>query len=273
MKTHILLFVTLSLVVVPTASASPLFSIGNKGEIPWGEAIDGGLIRPLGPSDQLTSSELQVLENIIANDPETSGSAPSTFSQTRLVPDVQIDDLPPRGTGNQVVDNALFMEWSLEGLPTDALGVGGFEYIYPVDPDLSKLKIDFSIFPPVNMRGVGFSLVDNLARTRTYSTASIPANTWTNGWIRPSVAMGQDGLMNFADTPGFDVTSVVSIRWFEAANGLSGTIPLPPGVGSSPFSASAWNAWGTIAVTPEPTTAATLTVLGFFGLAFRQRRR
>jgi hypothetical protein len=196
-------------------------------------------------------------------------------------------------------DAGLVMSWGPQG--EDGLNwAGAWQYVYPVDPNLTALTLNCAVVPPqFNASGgqvtsVGLGLVDALGFTRTWvwnvgAAASAPTNTiaynqqWnvTIGPIAPpippapgggpAVAVDINGLSPvtpiFFNNPAFNPATVVSIIGIESGRNV-GAIPPPPAFqGAIPIM---WNWWGGFNVVPEPTSFALLLGASF---AFFRRRR
>lgn len=257
--TTILVPLLLSVFASSTTEASPLFSIGEGGEKTWTQAIaDGNVVAvtpggAVGPGSGLTYSANQFYTA------QTAGN----FEQSlvTLTPDIAISD----GSESH---QSLVMSWDPPEDDPDRLGVAAWDYVYDIDPDLTRTMLHFSLFPPPGVWDFSLELIDAAGRSRGWF-ASGPAPAWATYWISPDIAAVQGPFTTFIDQPGFDITTVVAIRLDEAGM-QSAPFPVDP-----TFNGLAWNAWNHLSITevPEPSTMVLLLTGGLGLVGYRLRRR
>jgi hypothetical protein len=250
------------LAIASAASASPLFAVGEGSSVSWTDAIQSGNVIPVRPADGLTNAAQQFYAQQVASDPDLTNFQ---LVQSALTPDILVED----GTGE--MHQSLVMTWDNDA-PADVLNIAAWEYVYDVDPDLTKTTIDFTLYPPPGIWDVSLELIDSNGFSRGWFDSG-PANFWGAAWVRPDLASAQ-GFDFFWNDPGFDITQVVAIRLDEA--GMGGPVfPAPP-VGAPPI--PGWNAWDSLQVKPVPEPAAitllaiSVAAAGFTGLRGRRRR-
>lgn len=241
------------------AKASPLFSIGEGGDKTWTQAMTDGNVVPVTPGGSVgPGSGLTYVAEQFYND-QTAGNF--VQSEVTLTPDISISD----GSESH---QSLVMSWNL---PTDdptTLGVAAWDYVYDVDPDLTRTMIHFSILPPPGVWDFSLELIDAAGRTRGWFASGAPLPAWATYWIRPDIAAVQGPFNAFHNQPGFDITTVVAIRLDEAGM-ASMPFPVDP-----TLNGTAWNAWNHLSVTsiPEPSSVFLLAT-GALGLMVYARRR
>ncbi|MEO0531628.1 MAG: hypothetical protein AAF266_13795, partial [Planctomycetota bacterium] len=164
---------TFSLAIALTpAGASPFFRLGEFGD-PWFDS-PAGSISPVSANDAAEAlTELFAQQSV---QPDSIVGSQSVLADNLVVTD---------DTG--VAHDALVMSWE----PSDALAndpdgmhlsVAGFRFDYAQDPDLTGLKIHFSILPPPGVWDFGLILIDSSNRQRKWMDFGAP-NVWGDRWI------------------------------------------------------------------------------------------
>ena len=265
---HLLLLV----LAAPSASASPLFSVGDGQPVSWGAAAgnirvagEGGSPGPVNPdSAAFRFYETAIGTNMFGVEVQRVLAA----QNVRLFPDVQVADASNRS------HESLVMSW--ENNPgDDVLNVAAWDYVYDVDPDLTDLEIKFSILPPPGVWDFSLELYD--VKGSSIGWFGVPPNSnWNSVVIDPSVQAAQGPFTAFfagANPNGaFDLTQVAFLRLNESSQtGVSFIdFPVPPGGGGPVIpGGQPWNAWNHLVVTtPEPVSVALfLSGLAALGLA------
>ena len=162
------------------AEGSPLFRIGEDGETSWEEALNG-----IGPG-------------------QISAILPGgEFGPTELY----VGPL-------EEVSDALIMTWGDD----PATPVGGWEFVYGQDPDLTNTLITFSLFAPVGIQNVGLELIDAGGAVRGWSISTV-GNTgiWTQLAIDPTQGL-QGPFDVFNNSAAFSLANVLKIRLTEGAS-------------------------------------------------------
>ncbi|MDH7571649.1 MAG: hypothetical protein QHJ73_18885, partial [Armatimonadota bacterium] len=137
--------------------------------------------------------------------------------------------------GNYEGEDCLVMHW---GQP-DVNTASAWRYTFSNDPDLTGVKISFSIFPPPGITAVSVSFRDEDGNARGWLWSGLQPGTWQTVVIDPNIFGQQAGSTGFVDT-GFDPTKATSIEFGEGGR-YSPEFPLPPGwQGANP---PIWNAW------------------------------
>lgn len=244
--------------------ASPVFSIGEGGDLTWQQAIDAGNIQPVTGafSDQADA----FYSNSILEAPTANG-----YQRSEVIELVAIDELDINGEAH----DSLVMTWDPPSPATnpDTLGIAAWEYVYDVDPDFTNAAVHFSIGPPVGSPTIwdlSFELVDDQGRVKSWFL-SMPLSGWQNHWI--NAFGGSQGVWGLQGaTPGFDITKVVAIQFDSAALNNTAFPPPPPG---TTLPAWDWMPFNHLSVTIVPVPAA-LPLMGS-GIAllgwFARRRR
>jgi hypothetical protein len=262
----------LSVLMVGNAHAIPWVSIHSQAE--WQAALDDERVRPV-PYD--------VLEQMIMSEPspwpdEYTGTGYNTYYYTPTLMPTEHGDgkVPPQ------IEPALYARWGLEGtgpplgdLQQDDRLVMAWDYVYPEDPDLTGMTLEFSIHAPEESWFVSVNIVDEFGNFREwiwhvgFEPGEIPPCEWTTVTLDPGsiLASSSNYALDSAFTvnqPGsqFDLTRVTTLRFDE--NGRWSGNMLDPETGEI------WNAWNHVEVTPEP---ATMVLLGGGLLALARRRR
>lgn len=240
--------------IVQGAAGSPLFHLGEGGD-PWFNSA-AGTIEPVSASD--AADALSDLFDLQTNQPDSVVGRQASLSDGLVVTD-------DAGAAH----DALVMSWE----PSDALGndpdgmhlsVAGFRFTYAQDPDLTGLKIHFSILPPPGIWDFALILTDSSNRNRKWMDFG-PPNVWGDRWIMADLPTPQTFDL-FTQDPGFDITQVISISLYEAGTTVVATNPdgtVPPGFN--------WNAWNHLSVMPEPTSGVVALVGFAFAAALRRR--
>jgi MYXO-CTERM domain-containing protein len=160
----------------------------------------------------------------------------------------------------------------------EAQRAAAWDYVYPTDPNLSGLTIDFSIFPPVYSTHFSLNLIDATGNYREWiwhagDPGEVPPGQWSTlkinpatGWSNwPTVAYFQHDA-----TGTFDLSSVQILRFNENIWSAPG---FPPGPMGNVPPGWVWNAWNHVQVSPEPGTLIVWLALAGLGLGFGCRRR
>ena len=268
---------SLGLLFFQVAGATPFVSIGEGQNFSWSQALAGEAGGTVQPATSLTDQEIAFY---------TAEVGPGNFGLAENIGLVHVNPIEILGEPH----DALEMNWNpfAGANDPDDLSIAAWEYTYDVDPDLTASKAHFSIgipyIPdPIDPTGatplldpngvplpaiwdVSFELIDNLGRTRSWFWP-MPAVGWSQQWLMLSNAAPQGPFSVFAETPGFDITNVVTIRLDEAGM----FVAFPPVPSGTPV--WDWNAWDSLRITPEPSTFALLamSLLGVLGV--RRRRR
>ena len=242
------------------AHATPFVSIGEGQTFSWAQALAGEAGGTLQTANSLTDQETLFY---------TSEVGAGNFGLPAAITLEAVNPVVIAAEGH----NSLVMSW--DPWPgsdePDDLTIAAWEYVYDADPDLSGQKAHFSIGVPADPFGspaiwdISFELIDSLGRTRSWFWP-MPAVGWSTQWIDLSTAGPQAPFTAFGESSGFDITNVVAIRLDEA--GMFVTFPPQPG-GSTLLD---WNAWNSLMITPEPSTA-TLVGFGFISLLANARSR
>ncbi len=216
--------------------------------------MNAGRVVPVSANDGMTQAEADFYAQEAAN----GGHAGFGMRDAYLTPDVNVSD------GFQT-HQSLVMAWSTEGNAGNDVGdVAAWEYHYGIDPDLTGLFLDFSLFAPNGVWDVSVELIDINGRTKAWFLPG-PAPNWANVTLNlSSNAAMQGGFLLMLD-PLFDITMVTAIRFDESGIWsmpfplTPAGIALPPGGPNGP----GWNAWNHVRIIPEPST---LTLAGIAAL-------
>ena len=263
---YLSLFLILS-IMGRSLHASPFVSIGEGGDQNWTAAMPN-----IQPATSLSYAANEFYNTQIGEEIGTTGQFVTDIEV--VLPNLQ--PFNPVNDGNEDHDS-LVMSWDDGEFGDTTLVVAAWEYVYPADPDLSGLMVHFSAWAPTGVWDLSLELIDVNGFSRGWFQGH-PGNLWTNYWlnvdINPLLEAGNpQGPFNaFIETPGFDLTQVVSIRLNESSINNPGMafIDVDPTTGFvGPF--NAWNHLIVAAPTPEPSTIG-LALLGLFSLGFALRR-
>lgn len=280
---------------VSPAHAFPLVNFEATTQSDWDDLLAGGPITPsVSPVGPAEWSMIPVVQQ--------NNMGPGVFVESSLnsFDPVGLYDLPGDGGGPFDLEGpGLVMSWG------DTAGdfIGGWEYDYGEDPNVSGATIGVTLFAPQfglfgQINSVTFGLQSpnpaggRFTRSWTWTLGVLPTDLpWNVGnpisiQVTPLGAggildaMGTDGI-TFANVApaawgdsGFDPTKA---QWFVAFENAmwAGTSPLAPPGQAQP---AAWNYWRNLSVSggappiPEPGVASMLG-LGLLGMAARRRRK
>jgi len=164
--------------------------------------------------------------------------------------------------------DSLVMLW--DGDTGKDLAVAAWEYVYDVDPDLTGMLIEVSVFPNAGIWDFSVGLTDINGNSAEWFVAAPPTGVWSVHVLDPSNP-GAGWIVGTQD-PLFDITQVVSIRLDEA--GMTSVVfpPLPPGTSTGIPGTPQWNAWDHLSVYPIPEPgSAVLLLLGIAMMSIRSR--
>ncbi len=251
------LLTVVALFLTPAVLASPIISIGEGTSTNWTQAMAAGNVQAYnGP---LSDAAQDFYTNQVAGDPDIDSFQ---IIEPILAPDLFVSD-------SDEEHQSLVMSWGDSPGDDSSLDIAAWEYVYDADPDLTNTIIEFSLFAPPGIWDVSIELIDDQNRSRGWFM-SMPNNTWQNLSINPSIAALQGPFNAFHQTPGFDITKVLSIRLDEAGN--SSSLFPPNQQGLPPM----WNAWDhlTVRPIPEPSTIILLGIgVAVLGGGYLRRKR
>jgi len=234
---------------------NPILEIGGGTGTTFGQAIQSGLIRPVDPATGGVAPTAQAFY-------ATQGNA--VFVPSTLTPDLDVE------LGGVTHPGSLVMQWNPlmqgEDLAVAAFDVDLSTMARGTNPgvDLRGGSVHFWLGAPPGVWDVSVELLDANGNWRGWFRPGPPTN-WSQQWINFEEG-DQDGWV-FQDTPGFDLWSVVAIRFDEAASlGMSFPVP-PPGAQPDFWD---WNAFNHITLVPAPGVGA---LLAFGGSLVAARRR
>jgi len=180
------------------------------------------------------------------------------------------------GQGN--TQPALEMRWGPDAAPQPGQRVAAaWDLVYPDDPDLSNMRLEFSIHTPGPSMFFSVNIVDQAGNYREWiwhsgDPGEVPPCTWTTVTIDPVAITASSNFPQVSGSPfvvnttgQFDITKVAYIRFNE--NGIW----QDPGH-MDPTGEWIWNAWDHVEVHPEPATMVLLGS-GLLGLVLRRRKR
>lgn len=233
---------------------NPILEIGGGTNMSFSQAIQNGMIRPWDPG-----TVSPIAEAFYA----TQGT--TAFVNAALTPDLSVM------IGDETHDGSLVMQWNplMQG---EALAVAAFDLDLRglgrgggnPGVDLRGGSVHFWLGAPTGVWDVSVELLDANGNWRGWFL-SMPPTGWSNQWLNFDEG-DQNGWMSF-ETPGFDLWSVVGIR-FDEAGATSAAFPVPP-AGSQPDFWD-WNAFNHITLVPTPGAGAVLALAG--GCLLRRRR-
>jgi len=284
------------------ADSVPFFSIESEAD--WQDLLGGG-----GAGGSSVGPVTQVDWDNLPGDTKTI-IGPGTFTEG-FVPDdlyvygggTYVDD--PGGGTYELEGPGLVMAWGPDDPLADGDWIGGWQFDYGVDPNISGATISVTLFAPqfgmfgqINSMTFGLQSPSGgpipFTRSWTWSvgpnpvvdlpwnvsnpiTIQVPAQ-WAGG-IGDATALNGNTFAPVAATlfadNGFDPTKAQWFVAFENAQWIGNNVINPPGSGQ----VQAWNFWRNLTVTapppvivPEP-AAVPMLGLGLFGLALRRRRK
>lgn len=173
------------------------------------------------------------------------------------------------------------MTWGQSDPPPGEPGqriAAAWDYVYPEDPGLGGMVIEFSIFPPVPSTLFSLNLIDQYGNYREWiwhagDPGEVPPGQWSTLIIDPVTGAsnwptfgGSPFIHDTLDQP-FDLGSIEILRFNENIAWAPG---FPPGPMGNVPDGWVWNAWDHVRVQPEPTT---LVLLGGGLAALLARRR
>jgi hypothetical protein len=232
---------------------TPILEIGGGTGTSFSQAIQNGLIRPWDPG---------TVSGIAQNFYDTQGT--TAFVNSALTPDLDVM------LGDVTHPGSLVMQWNplMQG---ESLAVAAFDLDLTQAMgrtngiDLRGGSVHFWVGAPAGVWDLSVELMDKNGNWRGWFR-SMPPPDWSQQWINFDET-DQDGWMFYED-PGFDLWSVVGIR-FDEAGSTSTTFPAPPPGAQPDF--WDWNAFNHITLIPSP-GATSLSVLVAGMLAPRRRR-
>lgn len=253
-------------VLVSIANASPLIAIGEGQTTSWQDAINAGNIVFVPSANPFSDQADAFYANSILQAPFANNFTRSDVVDLISVPQVDIDG---------VKHDALIMSWNPpdEISFPDELGVAAWEYVYDADPNLTGTKSIFSIGAPAggpSLWDLSYELVDVFGNVRSWFYG-MPIMGWQNFVIVHDLQANQGPWAFQGQTPGFDITQVVSIQFDAAAwNGVMG-FPAPPlGVTVGTWD---WVGFDHLIVVPVPVPAAVWLFGSALGLLGWMRRK
>ena len=254
-----------------SAGATPLLGIHTYED--WQAAYPGP---GLGPIRAVPADELR--EMILGAPAWPPEYAEAHFATPELL--VVQEHLDSHDTGHP----ALEMRWGKEnvinraGDPVDPVAgeriVAAWDYVYDEDPDLTGMKLEFSIHTPGPSMFFSLNILDEDGNYREWiwhsgDPGEVEPCTWTTVVIDPVTGWSSWKPLHLftVDTTGqFDLSRVKILRFNE--NGIWG----PDYSHMDPSGEWIWNAWDHVEVTPEPGTMLLLGG-GLLGLMARRRKK
>lgn len=226
----------------------------------WLNALENGEVAPMPQAEG--EDYLQKLLDGHEEDDEYGEPypfGPGSFIEPNLyvLPENEYDDEP-----------GLVMEWGNEA-QDDGDYTAAWEYVYPLDPDLTNTTITVTVIPPCGMNVVSLGMQDINGNIRAwywnvasavavppYPPGTIPCGVSTSVSINTAqtgIAAATPTAFGYSNTNGgtpattFDITQVVSFS-FDENNAFVGTAQAPsPGSGQQ----VSWNYWYNLLVTPN----------------------
>lgn len=231
---------------------NPILEIGDGTGMTFSQAIQNGLIRPWDPSS---------VSGIAQQFYQTQGT--TAFVNSSLTPDLDVE------LGDVTHPGSLVMQWNplMQG---EDLAVAAFD-LNLTQPgrtnglDLRGGSVHFWVGAPNGVWDLSVELMDKNGNWRGWFLFGPPPD-WSQQWINFD-EMDQNGWVFYED-PGFDLWSVVGIRFDEAAS-TSTTFPVPPPGAQPDF--WDWNAFNHITLVPTPGVGALMALAG--GCLVARRRR
>ena len=263
----ILTGIVISFGSVPSAQASPAFSIGAGGSMTWTQGISQNLIRVANnPLEGFAAQEFyntQIGMNMFGTPVQSIANA----SDITLTPDISVFN-----PGGQLpAFNSLVMSWNNSNSDNpNVLNVAAWDYVYQDDPDLTNTWIKFSLRPPQRVWDFSLELFDSQGRSRGWF-GNPTSPDWSMLMISPDIQEAQ-GFGYFYNQPGFDITRVTRIRLNESTQGGVLFTEVNPVTGLN----RPWNAWNSLEVkvhVPEPTSTLSLLALGTLGAVSTLKRK
>ncbi len=235
---------------------TPILEIGGGTGMSFTQAIQNNYIRPWDPF---------TVSGIAQDFYATQG--PTAFVASSLTPDLNV----PLGGVNH--PGSLVMQWNplMQGeslavaafdLDLRNLGRGGNPGV-----DLRGGSVHFWVGAPTGVWDLSVELLDANGNWRGWFLFG-PPNDWSQQWINFDET-DQNGWMFYED-PGFDLWSVVGIRFDEAGTTMMPSpFPIPPDGAQPGF--WDWNAFNHITLVPSPGALPLSAIVA--GLLARRRRR
>ncbi len=232
---------------------NPILEIGGGTDMTFTQAMQNGLIRPWDPA---------TVSGIAQDFYATQGT--TAFVAAALTPDLDVT------LGGVNHPGSLVMQWNplMQG---ENLAVAAFDLDLTQATgrtnglDLRGGSVHFWVGAPTGVWDLSIELLDKNGNWRGWFLMGPPTD-WSQQWINFDET-DQNGWMFYED-PGFDLWSVVGIR-FDEAGSTSMTFPTPPPGAQPDF--WDWNAFNHITLVPTPGTAILPALAGSL-LAIRRRR-